>query len=76
MATLARWIGAQVGQARLDIADPEFAAEQFFALCQTRLWFRYRLHLRGEPTEAEVAQVVDGAVGMFLACYRAPGAGA
>lgn len=68
-ATLANWIAAQVARGRLDVPDTQFAAEQFFALCQTKLSYTYRLHLRGEPSEAEIAQVVDGAVRMFLACY-------
>jgi AcrR family transcriptional regulator len=53
----------------LEVADPDFAAEQFFTLCQTRIVMRKKLHLLGEPTEDEIAHVVDEAVRMFLNTY-------
>ncbi len=66
---LAEWIAAQNAKGRLRAPDPDFAAEQFFALCQTRLSLRRRLRLAETQDEAEIAQVVDAAVAMFLARY-------
>ncbi len=53
---------------QLQMADPRFAAEQFFALCQTKLCLRRRLNLPEEAPEA-TQQVIDGAVEMFLRMY-------
>ena len=70
VSVMSAWIARRVQRGQLAIPDTDFAAEQFFALCQTRLWMRYRLHLQQRPTDAEIAQVVDGAVAMFLALYQ------
>jgi hypothetical protein len=53
------------------VPDAEFAAEQFFNLCQTRLALRRRLQLTPEPTGAEIDRVVDAAIEMFLGTYGA-----
>jgi hypothetical protein len=66
------WVAAEVRRGRLAVEDTDFAAEQFFALCQTRLAIRYRLYLQAEPDEAEIDEVVRGAVTTFLARYGAP----
>jgi TetR/AcrR family transcriptional repressor of mexJK operon len=71
VGVMATWIAARVQRGQLVADDTEFAAEQFFALCQTRLWMRYRLHIQEQPSEAEIQQVVTGAVETFLARYRA-----
>jgi AcrR family transcriptional regulator len=68
---LAGRLQEQTAQGRLAVPDPEFAAEQFFALCQTRLAFRCKLHLVTTPSEEEVQRVVDATVTMFLNTYRA-----
>ena len=66
---MATWLLEQHAAGRLHVSDPEFAAEQFFALCQTRVAMRCRLRL-GTPATAEaVAHVVDAAVTMFLNTY-------
>jgi AcrR family transcriptional regulator len=72
VGALSKWIGAQVARGRLAATNIEFAAEQFFALCQTRLWLRYQLLLQDQPSPAEIDLVVNGAVDTFLARYRAP----
>ena len=55
----------------LRVPDPQFAAEQFFALCQTRVCLRRRLNLPEDPPEV-LERVVSGAVKMFLESYRDP----
>jgi AcrR family transcriptional regulator len=67
--TLAAWLIRQCQAGRLAVPDPEFAAEQFFALCQTRFVLQRKLHLLNDPTPAEVQRVVDASVRMFLAVY-------
>jgi AcrR family transcriptional regulator len=75
MAHLADLLAAETKAGRLAVPDPDFAAEQFFGLCQTRVVMRSKLMLELEPEPADVARVVEGAVAMFLAAY-APQAGA
>jgi AcrR family transcriptional regulator len=58
-------------QGRLRIEDTEFAAEQFFALIQARLYMRRQLRLTAMPTEQQIAKVVDSAVQLFTRGYRA-----
>ena len=54
---------------RLRVTDPDFAAEQFFALIQTHLSMKRRLYLIGMPSEAEIEHVVHGAVNLFMNTY-------
>jgi AcrR family transcriptional regulator len=72
VVAMSDWVAAEVRRGRLAVEDTDFAAEQFFALCQTRLAIRYRLYLQAEPDEAEIDEVVRGAVTTFLARYGAP----
>lgn len=66
---LADWLAEETRRGRLLVADPEFAAEQFFTLCQTRVVLRQRLMLDPAPTPGEAERVVDEAVAMFLRTY-------
>ena len=66
---MATWLERQVASGRLDIADPVFAAEQFFALCQTRIGMLRRLGLAAEADDALLHRVVDASVTMFLNTY-------
>ncbi len=68
---LSRFIRRAAAGGLLSVADPDFAAEQFFALIQTQLSMRRRLHLIGMPSEAEIQHVVDGAVRLFMKSYGA-----
>ena len=68
-AFMAAWLERQVASGKLRIADPVFAAEQFFALCQTRLGMRVRLGLMVDPDEMVVDRIVDSSVAMFLNTY-------
>ena len=72
---LSGWLRQETAAGRLIAPDPDFAAEQFFALCQTKLVMRARLRLidTADPIEAE--RVVRGAVSVFLKAYAPPVAG-
>jgi TetR/AcrR family transcriptional regulator, mexJK operon transcriptional repressor len=65
---MAAWLEAQTTAGRLAIPDPEFAAQQFFALCQTRLGMLRNCGMLGDVGESDIERVVDSAVAMFL-CY-------
>ena len=58
---------AQLGT--LDVPDAEFAAEQFYHLCQAGLTMHVKLRLIEGPTAEMIERTVDGAVKMFLASY-------
>jgi TetR/AcrR family transcriptional repressor of mexJK operon len=65
---MAAWLEAQTVAGHLAIPDPEFAAQQFFALCQTRLGILRNCGMLADVGESDVTRVVDAAVSMFL-CY-------
>lgn len=67
VAAMAGLLRAQVAAGRLVLEDAEFAGEQFFMLCQTRVVMRAKLGLGFNQGELE--QVVAGAVDMFLRAY-------
>jgi len=66
---LAAWLAEETRRGRLSVADPEFAAEQFFNLCQTRLVMRSRLEMLPDPPDNEIDQVIETSIGMFLRTY-------
>lgn len=68
---LATWLRQETEAGRLVIPDPEFAAEQFFALCQTKVVMRARLKLM-DATPADISRAVEGAIWVFLKAYAAP----
>ena len=68
-AVMSAWLEEQVAAGHLALDDPEFAADQFFALCQTRIGMQIRLGLVSELDEAVVHRVVDSAVDLFLHSY-------
>jgi TetR/AcrR family transcriptional regulator, mexJK operon transcriptional repressor len=70
---LSDWLAEETRRGRLVVTDPEFAAEQFFSLCQTRLVLRQKLALLDAPGPGEVEFVVDAAVTMFLRFYAEGG---
>ena len=55
------------GENRFRYANP--AAEQFFALIQTRLYMKRQLRLTGVPSAAQIDHVVESAVRLFLRGY-------
>jgi hypothetical protein len=70
-ASMSRWLAQQTARGRLTVGGPEFAAEQFFALCQTRLWLRRELDVLNGPPPGLIDRVVGAAVEMFLRRYAA-----
>ncbi|MCQ8242543.1 TetR/AcrR family transcriptional regulator [Rhizosaccharibacter radicis] len=70
---MAGWVADQVAQDRLRTDDVQLAAEQFFALCQTKISLRCRLLLEQDPPHAEMDRVVTGAVRLFLNSYGSSG---
>jgi len=69
-AFMAGWLVEETRRGRLSVADPEFAAEQFFNLCQTRLVLRRRLEMLTDPPDSDIDRVVEAASAMFLQTYR------
>jgi hypothetical protein len=68
---MSEWIESNVRAGRLRVDDPEFAAEQLFALMQTRVLLRRRLHLPIDNPEAETDRAVTAGVKLFLRGYGA-----
>lgn len=69
LAHLSDWLTQQMRLGRLRHADPDRAAGQFFALCQTPACMRRRLQLVPELPAEEVEIIVAGAVRLFLGSY-------
>ncbi len=69
ISVMSAWLDSQVGAGHLVVADPPFAAEQFFALCQTHVGMLRRLGLLSDLDEAMLDHVVGSAVTMFLNTY-------
>ena len=67
---MAGWLAEQTRRGRLSVPDPEFAAEQFFNLCQTRLVIRRKLEMLPDPPERDIDEVVEASITMFLRTYR------
>ena len=65
---MADWLRAQTETGRLYITDHEFAAQQFFALCQARVGLLRNCGMLGDVSEATRERIVEGAVALFL-CY-------
>lgn len=68
----ARMIGyfeAAEARGELSIADKPFAAHQFIELCKANRHLHCILGVAEEPSDADIAYIVDGAVDMFLARY-------
>ena len=66
---LADWLRQETAGGRLAVADADFAAEQFFALCQTKLVMRARLRMIETADPADIDRVVRGAITLFLKAY-------
>jgi AcrR family transcriptional regulator len=68
IAMMAHLLATRTAEGEVLVKDPEFAAEQFFMLCQTRAVWRRRL---GMPvTSEDVTHAVDQAVLVFLKAFR------
>ena len=71
VAHLAAYLRVAAANGMLRLDDPEFAAEQFFALIQTHLCMKRRLRLIAMPSQEELEHVIGQAVRMFLSTYGA-----
>jgi AcrR family transcriptional regulator len=71
LARMTEWVRQNTLSGHLRVEDPEFAAEQLFALMQTRVLLRRRLHLPDRGSEAEIDRVVRAGVRLFLRGYGA-----
>jgi len=69
VANVAAYLRHAASDGYLQVEDPEFAAEQFFALMQTHLCMKRRLRLIPMPSQTEIQNVVFAAVEMFLLRY-------
>ena len=69
-AELAAWLSARTREGDLAIDDPFLAAEQFSALCKTRLWMCRMLDVNIHVSVEEIDTIVDASVAMFLNTYR------
>jgi TetR/AcrR family transcriptional regulator, mexJK operon transcriptional repressor len=65
------WLTEETRRGRMSVADPGFAAEQFFNLCQTRLVLRRKLEMLPDPPDSEIDRVIEASIEMFLRCYAA-----
>ena len=63
---LSDFLAASVARGTLKVTDPDYAAEQFFALIHTHMSMRRRLNLIGMPSEAQIDHVIDRAVELFM----------
>ncbi len=70
VAEMAAWLARQTEAGALEVADPLFAAEQFFALTQARVLMRSRTDASYIATQGDIEFVVAGAVQVFLAAYQ------
>lgn len=66
---MAEWLTEETRRGRLSVPDPDFAAEQFFNLCQTRLVLRRKLEMLPDPSAEDIDRVVNASVRMFLRTY-------
>jgi hypothetical protein len=71
LARMTVWIERQAGTGHLHVDDARFAAEQLFALVQTRVVMRRRLNLTPAADPGEVERVVAAGVSLFLRAYGA-----
>lgn len=68
---VAGYLDARVNAGELKIGDTELAAAQFMMSCQATLFQPFIFQAKPTPSKAEIDKVVDSAVRMFLAAYRA-----
>ena len=68
-ARICSYLEAVCARGALTIDDVPLAADQFVKLCEADLLDRVTCGVQTRFTEAEIARVIDGAVGLFLARY-------
>jgi AcrR family transcriptional regulator len=70
---LAQYLDARVKAGELAIDDCELAAAQFMQMCQATLFQPFIFQAAPAPSTERIAKVVEAAMRMFLAAYRARG---
>lgn len=68
---VAAYLDARVEAGELKIDDTELAAAQFMMACQATLFQPFIFQAKPTPSREEVDKVVNSAVRMFFAAYRA-----
>jgi AcrR family transcriptional regulator len=63
------YLAAAQDRGELRIDDMDLAADQFAELCKADLWPKLIFGVQQDFTETEIARIVDGAVGTFMARY-------
>jgi AcrR family transcriptional regulator len=71
IARLATYLEARARAGDLAIEDCQHAAAQFMLMCQASLFMPFIFQAAPAPSAERIAQVVDSAMRMFLAGYRA-----
>jgi AcrR family transcriptional regulator len=71
IARLAAYLEARARAGDLAIEDCQHAAAQFMLMCQASLFMPFIFQAAPAPSAERIAQVVESAVRMFLAGYRA-----
>jgi AcrR family transcriptional regulator len=71
IARLAAYLEARTRADDLAIEDCQHAAAQFMQMCQASLFLPFIFQAAPAPSAERIAQVVESAVRMFLAGYRA-----
>jgi AcrR family transcriptional regulator len=68
---LAAYLDAHVKRGELAIDDGQLAASQFMLMCQASLFLPFIFQAAPPPSPERIRHVVESAVRMFLAAYRA-----
>jgi AcrR family transcriptional regulator len=71
LARMTDWVRRNASACNMQVDDPEFAAEQLFALIQTRVVLRRRLRLTETVSAGEIDRVVRAGVRLFLLGHAA-----
>ena len=71
IARLTTYLDARAAVGELEIEDRELAAAQFMQMCQALLFMPFIFQAAPAPSADRIAEVVESAVRMFLAGYRA-----
>ena len=71
ISRLAAYLDARISFKDLAIKDTQLAAAQFMLTCQASLFLPFIFQAAPPPSGERIRRVVDSAVAMFLAAYRA-----
>jgi TetR/AcrR family transcriptional repressor of mexJK operon len=69
VATIAAYLRQQASEGRLDLPDPEFAAEQFYAMLTGHLQLRALLGVEATPSREQIERIAKHAVDTTLSIY-------